>query len=69
MIHVPPGKYKANFGGFLQHRPSVSAGTVEFEVEAASGKGTPDATPRPTAATELARFEGTWVLVSTEPNG
>jgi RNA polymerase sigma factor (sigma-70 family) len=69
MIHVAPGRYKANLAGFLQHRPSVSTGTVEFEVKAASGKGTPDATPRPTVATELAKFDGTWVLVSTERNG
>jgi uncharacterized protein (TIGR03067 family) len=32
------------------------------------GEGAPDATP-PTSATELAKFEGTWVLVSSERNG
>jgi uncharacterized protein (TIGR03067 family) len=35
----------------------------------AGGKGTPDATPPPATATELAKFQGTWVLVSSERDG
>jgi uncharacterized protein (TIGR03067 family) len=68
MIHVRPGQYKANFGGFLLNHPSLSTGAVEFEVKAASDKVTPEATP-PTSATELAKFQGTWVLISSERNG
>jgi RNA polymerase sigma factor (sigma-70 family) len=43
-IHVLPGKYKAHLEGFLQGRPSLSTGAVEFEVSAdppPSAKKTP----------------------------
>jgi RNA polymerase sigma factor (sigma-70 family) len=34
-IYVLPGKYKADFAGFLQERPTLATGTLEFEVKVA----------------------------------
>jgi RNA polymerase sigma factor (sigma-70 family) len=55
--------------GFRVARDAEGGQLRTSEGENATVKKTPDASKRPTTATELAKFEGTWVLISSERDG
>jgi hypothetical protein len=38
-IHVRPGKYRADFRGFLREHPTLATGTADFDVKAAERDG------------------------------
>jgi RNA polymerase sigma factor (sigma-70 family) len=54
-IYVRPGKHSAAFSGFIQDRPALSTGSVEFEVANAQRPAKP-------VAKELQPFQGFWTM-------